>query len=1734
LSYTVSYLRPKVHMTPKTLLLLVASLWHTINVIAGSIESPSSSPERLPSTQHASQLLPNHIIYVNKNIVGGNGSGSSWNNAIPELADALLWAKQNEVNWETNPLQIWVAAGTYMPKYRPDNLSGNNPTDRSNSFLMVKNVSIFGGFAGNETNMSSRDWRSNETILSGDFNENDVITNAGQTLTITQNWDNAEHVVIAAGEVGQIELNGFLIKGGHAYTIQQDQPAITVNQHAVHSSGGGGIFLTNTSLSIRNCIFFANKSYTGAAVYTYQSNILVTHSEFSRNWGVWGGAASINTSNSKFANNLFSGNHADIYGPGIDFSGSPSSNLVINSTFVNNYSRNYDLGVSASAAPVSIFNSIILNTAASTHIGARLTSEGSTLDIRYSLIQGLSDTQNGNIDATALTEEIVFRDVSQQDYSIPYTSPAYNKGSNALYTEEIQNPAIENDLRANPRLVDFAIDMGAYEASEITLPLSIMLSSDSGKSNTDRITNVVKPTFGGETMAEATVSLIINGHVITNTVADELGNWSITVNQTLEDGNYSVTAAGSKPGYVTLSPPPIQVTIDATAPIITGVTEGETYNIAKTITYNEGSANLNSVSFTSGSIIGVNDSYTLIVEDIAGNISQVSFTINRISISPGVGNIVYVNKNVQGGTGEGNSWANAVSELADALVYAQTNKTQWSQSSKLQIWVAAGTYKPLYSPADNNFGHPAGRENTFLMVKYVDVYGGFSGSETNLSQRNWNTNKTVLDGDLHGNDLPNLEREQYQFHDSRQDNAYHVVLYIRNEESNTFLSNQRGSILDGFTIKNGNANDFDVNLTVNATDSDGFMGGGINSRLSFPVINNVILTTNSGYSAGAISVTYARNGGVTNYYKIYLTNSLLDKNHGHYGGSALYTPGSVGLVTNCTFVNHTGGEGYIGSVIYGANTTIVNCIALNNPGIRFLQSAGDFDPSDFSKTYNSLIHGNTNLTNGNLDATNVTASDLFTDPATGDYQVKAGSATIDAGNISKFLESGLSSTSKDLAANPRIMGGNIDMGPFEMEVACPTIAAPVVTASQGFCETQPLSNLAATPATNYTLLWYETASGGSPLDAQINIQNGAIYYAASATYGCESALRTPVTVTITGFPNTPVVNSIITFEVNADAVPLTVTSEPNHTLHWYDRYENPISEPTPNTSVVGSTKYYVSQRSEFGCESSLQPITINVQPKQIIPNDNGVVFVNKNILGGNKSGNTWANAAPDLAEVLEFAKASTNIREIWVAAGTYQPKYSFEGSFEDEEKYNTFPIANLKLYGGFSGSESNLNQRNWKNNATILNGNIGDPADDNDNVYSVVASYEAISETVLDGFIVERASGQSGMIAVESDARHIINHVIFRNNFSLVGGGLYVVEVINVIISNTLFTGNMGIYGGAVASLSESPSSSTLVINSVFTDNIAMESGGAIISLGAVNIHNSIFWKNTLNELDNISGADIAPEDPDLQTSSPSIFNSITQVYTGATSPGARSTNGVIVGQDPGFTNPSAQDFTLLPGSPAIDAGDNSAYDSALLGTRDLAGVDRIRNNSMDIGAFEVQQGNNPLPVTLVSLIGAHEHGLVTLRWKTSEELNSSHFIVERSSNGTQFTAAGNIRANQIGNHTYSYEDLGYTLLRTTYYRLKMVDLDGSFTYSRIINVTQDAKNLNRALSAYPNPAIAGKQITVESSSAGTATLIDIKGISKTTFKLNQGSNLITLPLLSPGIYFISHSDAQVVRIVVL
>jgi hypothetical protein len=124
-------------------------------------------------------------------------------------------------------------------------------------------------------------------------------------------------------------------------------------------------------------------------------------------------------------------------------------------------------------------------------------------------------------------------------------------------------------------------------------------------------------------------------------------------------------------------------------------------------------------------------------------------------------------------SGDGLSWGSAFSHLQEALLASRP-------TSITEVWVAAGTYRPDEGSLDIN--------QTFAMSSGFQLYGGFVGFETDLSQRNLSNNTSVLCGDLLGNDGPDFA--------GRADNTRHVI---------TAFAVDATGVLDGFHVRGGYA-----------------------------------------------------------------------------------------------------------------------------------------------------------------------------------------------------------------------------------------------------------------------------------------------------------------------------------------------------------------------------------------------------------------------------------------------------------------------------------------------------------------------------------------------------------------------------------------------------------------------------------------------------------------------------------------------------------------------------------------------------------------------------------------------------------------------------------------------------------------------------------------------------------------------------------------------------------------
>lgn len=137
--------------------------------------------------------------------------------------------------------------------------------------------------------------------------------------------------------------------------------------------------------------------------------------------------------------------------------------------------------------------------------------------------------------------------------------------------------------------------------------------------------------------------------------------------------------------------------------------------------------------------------------------------------------------------------------------------------------------------------------------------------------------------------------------------------------------------------------------------------------------------------------------------------------------------------------------------------------------------------------------------------------------------------------------------------------------------------------------------------------------------------------------------------------------------------------------------------------------------------------------------------------------------------------------------------------------------------------------------------------------------------------------------------------------------------------------------------------------------------------------------------------------------------------------------------------------------------------------TGDVATTGSVTSNAItNFSPFTLAYISFPIPLKLVSFTGWRKTGKTFLHWISENEQDMLHFSVERSLDGVSFAAIGQVPARNAGiRELYNYQD-PFSFTGTIYYRLKNVDNDGTFTYSRIISVSEN--NIPGSSIAVVNP----------------------------------------------------------------
>ena len=165
-----------------------------------------------------------------------------------------------------------------------------------------------------------------------------------------------------------------------------------------------------------------------------------------------------------------------------------------------------------------------------------------------------------------------------------------------------------------------------------------------------------------------------------------------------------------------------------------------------------------------------------------------------------------------------------------------------------------------------------------------------------------------------------------------------------------------------------------------------------------------------------------------------------------------------------------------------------------------------------------------------------------------------------------------------------------------------------------------------------------------------------------------------------------------------------------------------------------------------------------------------------------------------------------------------------------------------------------------------------------------------------------------------------------------------------------------------------------------------------------------------------------------------------------------------------------------------------------------------------------------PIVLTGFSAVLNNDHG-VTLDWSTQEEVNFSHFIIERSADGETWTDIGTVEAkgNSEVETAYSYVD-GQPLSGTNFYRLTEVNLDNSYVYSQVVVVRTTTV---AQFSVFPNPATNYVNVSLGGNTPSVVTVLLTSAAGQRIAEKQAtggAGTVVTIPVenVVPGMYFIT------------
>ncbi|WP_341224393.1 3-coathanger stack domain-containing protein [uncultured Arcticibacterium sp.] len=753
---------------------------------------------------------------------------------------------------------------------------------------------------------------------------------------------------------------------------------------------------------------------------------------------------------------------------------------------------------------------------------------------------------------------------------------------------------------------------------------------------------------------------------------------------------------------------------------------------------------------------------------------------------------IYVDASA-GGANNGSSWTNAYIGLQDAIDATTANQ---------EIWVAAGTYFPSASPDDISTDP---RDKSFHIGTDIKIYGGFDGTETALSQRDWTNNATILSGDI-GTEGNNT------------DNSYHVFITANLTSA---------AVIDGFTVQDGNANGSST-ISYASQSFHTYSGGGMYNYSSSPTFTNVTLLSNEAFNGGGM-------------YNSYYSSPTLEH-----------------VIFSSNEATSTGGVGGDGGGVYNfnySNPTFRNVMFTSNEAAY---SGGGVCNSYYSSPtfQNVTFTSNKATTNGGGVYNN-----NFSSPAFQNVTFSSNEATSNGGGVYNSYYSSPTLQNVTFSSNEATSNGggmyNFSSSPklintlFFKNTAssgADVYLSSSSIASESSNNASDASNISGTRTVDLSGLYYkdiivDSTDLDGPDDVWMTADDGLIITGNSILKGAGTATGAP-SEDITGYtrPSPP---SIGAYEYNpclfaASVVYVDLAATGNGTgTSWANAYTDLQDALDARMACTGVDTILVAEGTYYPTSSPVG-ITTDARDRAFYLVDSNVV-----ILGGySASAGTPIGAATILSgDLVTAGTATDSAYHVFITAGltlaTVLDNVTITASEANGSSYIVYGSYHFFQYSGggmynYSSSPKLTNVTFTANTATYGGGmynvysslkltNVtfsANTADEGGGIYNNTSSPSMVNLT----FTANTATYGGGIFNVASSAK--LTNVTFASNIaSSVGGGMYN-NFSSPTVTNCIFWNNKKVTSTTVAGADiENLYSSTPVVTYTSLQNYAGGTG---------------------------------------------------------------------------------------------------------------------------------------------------------------------------------------------------------------------------------------------------------------------------------------------------------------------